>query len=378
MNQAELQTRLTRLLSYLNADSNNFALLSDASDLSLQLGDWPTATDLVIRALAIQPADVVMRYRMALILLNERRSTESLVITQALIDAGEAAPAIQFAHGRGLVIAHRFDEAEPVLGALLPDVAAYPSLPHLYMRTLHFLGRVEDAIAFAATYLDTHPDDAMAQGMLSLLHLDNDDIAAAEVFSAKALARSPNNLDALLTAGSVALAYDRATQAKAHFDHVLSLQGNSGRAWAGVGLVSMLATDLPSARDSLEKAVAYMPSHLGTQNALAWVQILQQDYAAARKTLEASLALDRNFSETHGTLAVLATYEGQWEQARRSAEIAVRLQPLSFSGRYAHSLILHHAGDEKAGQAMVKSVTDQVQVPGGGSLSDMLRRVTRR
>jgi tetratricopeptide (TPR) repeat protein len=323
-----LPDRLNQVLGYLALDPQNVALLAEASDLALQRGDLVAARELVERTLRLQPQDAVSRYRMAVILLAERQAEQSIALTQALIDAGEQHPAVRFAHARGLAMAARFADAEPVLAALLSENASFAELPHLYIRTLHYLGRIDDALRFAQTYTGTHPDDGVGQGMLGLLYLDHGDIARAGEVSATALDHAPNNVDALLTAGSVALAYENQDQAKAHFDKALALSADSGRAWAGLGLAKMLDLDLAAARTDFEKAVQFMPTHLGSHSALAWVQILQRDYAAARATLDASLVVDRNFGETHGGLAVVAALEGDWDHAKRLADTALRLQPL--------------------------------------------------
>lgn len=374
----ETQARLEKLLGFLQVDTDNFALLSDAADLSMQLGDFAVAKNLVKRALTLQPQDPLARYRTAVILLSERKPEDSVAITQALLEEGHLHAAVRFEHARSLVMLGRFDEAEPIFAGLLPEAASFRELPQLYIRTLHHLGKVDEAIAFASKYMNDHPEDGSVQGMLSLLHLDNNDIAQAAELSAKALERAPNNMDALLTAGSVALAYENETDAKTYFDKAIAIYGNSGRAWAGLGLVNMLAMDLPAARNDFERAVEFMPTHLGSQNALAWIQILQRDYAAAKKTLQASLDIDRTFGETHGGLAVLAAVEGDWDNAKRLAEMAVRLQPESFSGRFAQSLIMTHRGHPERAQAMVETVFKNFQVAGGGTLNDALRRFVVR
>ncbi|MES2534685.1 MAG: tetratricopeptide repeat protein [Pseudomonadota bacterium] len=372
------QVRLEQLLGYLEVDSGNFALLSEVADLYLQNGDWANARGVVERALALQPQHPVTRYRMAVILLGERRPEQSLAITQDLLDAGETHIAVRFEHGRGLAMSARFEEAEPVLAGLLSDAASFPELPHLYIRTLHYLGKVEQAIEFGAGYAAEHPDDAVAQGMLSLLFLDNNDLGQAAALSASALDKAPDNMDALLAAGSVALAFEKEDEAQTFFDKAISIHANSGRAWLGKGLVSMLHADLDSARADLQKAVELMPKHLGTYNTLAWIQILQRDHDAAKKTLETSLEVDANFGETHGGLAVLAAIEGDWDNAKRLADIAVRLQPESFSGQFARSLILGHRNHPERGQALLESMFSNFKVPGGGNLQDALQRFARK
>lgn len=372
------QARLQKLQGYLNADPNNFTLLSEASDLALQCGDWGTAKTLVERALALQPQDNVTRYRMAVILLSEDKPQESLAITQSLLDAGEAHPAVRYEYGRGLFLSSRFAEAEPVFAALLPEAASFAELPYLYIRTLHFLGKVKEAAAFAEDFLKVRPDDSLMQGMLGLLYLDDNDIDKAAALSAASLKLAPDNIDALVTCGTVALAFEKEDEAKSHFDKAVALHAENGRAWAGLGLVNMLKRDLPSAERDFEKAVRYMPTHLGSYNALAWIQLLQKNYAAAKKTLEAALSVDRTFGETYGSLAVLATMEGDWDEAKRLAETAVRLQPESFSGRFAQSLILEHRGHPERAKALVESLLKNATVPGGGNLLDVMVRFGAR
>lgn len=374
----EIRVRLEKLLGFLKVDSENFSLLSDAADLSLQVGDFAVAKSLIERALALQPEDPVSRYRLAVILLDEHKPEESVAITQALLEEGHSHSAVRFEHARALAILGRFDEAEPIFSGLLPEAASFRELPHLYTRTLHHLGKVGEAIEFADRYVIDHPEDGVAQGMLSLLHLDNSDIAQAADLSAKALERAPNNMDALLAAGSVALAYENEADAKTYFDKAISVYGESGRAWAGLGMVNMLNMDLPAARSDFEKAVGFMPAHLGSYNALGWIQILQHDYAAAKKTLQAAFDIDRTFGETHGGLAVLAAIEGDWENAKRLADTAVRLQPESFSGRFAQSLIMTHRGHPERAQAAIEAVFNNFNVAGGGTLNDALRRFVIR
>lgn len=374
MNMNEQQARLHKLQGYLNADSDNLALLMDAANLSMQLGDWSTAKGLVERTLVLHPNDAVTLYRLAVILLHLGQAQESVPVTQALIDAGKTHSAVRFAHAQGLALTGRSAEAEPILTELLPEAASFRELPYLYIRTLHYLGKVEEALSYANIYATEHPQDSMVQGMVSLLHLDNDNIVQAAQWSAKALGQAPDNLYALVTAGSVALAYEDAEAAKEHFDKAIALQPNNGRAWAGKGLVNMLGTDLDAAKGDFEKAVEYMPTHLGSYNVLAWIQIMQRDYVGAKRTLDRSMEIDPTFGETHGGLAVIAAIQGKWDQAKRLADTAMRLQSDSFAGQFAKSLVMTHRGHPGKAQAMVETVFTNFMVPGGGNLKDALQR----
>lgn len=370
----EQQARLHKLQGYLNADSNNLALLMDATDLSMQLGDWSTAKELVERTLTLQPNDAVTRYRLAVILLHLGQAQESVPITQSLIDAGKTHGAVRFAHAQGLALTGRFAEAEPIFTALLSKASAFREFPYLYIRTLHFLGKIEEALTYANIYAAEQPQDSMVQGLVSLLYLDNDNVEQAAQWSAKALAQAPNNLYALVAAGFAALAYEDEAAAKAHFDKATVLQPNNGRAWAGKGLVNMLDTDLDAAKGDFEKAIEYMPTHLGSYNVLAWIQIMQRDYVGAKQALGRSMEVDPTFGETHGGLAVIAAMQGEWEQAKRLADTAIKLQSDSFAGQFAKSLVMTHRGHPGKAQAMVEMIFTNFMVPSGGNLKAALQR----
>jgi Tfp pilus assembly protein PilF len=106
--------------------------------------------------------------------------------------------------------------------------------------------------------------------------------------------------------------------------------------------------------------------------------MMQNDLDAAQETLEAALRRDRNFGETHGTLAVLLISRQQWDEAGHEADIAVRLQPESFAGRFAQTLIIEHRGRPQLAQQMLKRIMEGFQAPAGGNLVDVVRRYAAR
>jgi len=372
---------LTRMLGYLRVDSKNFPLLSDAADLALQCGEWEIASELVQRALDERPDDAVSRYRRVIVLLHERRHREAVAMSGALLNEGNTQPALKFAHARALVMGEDYAPAESFLTLLMGDLARledYPTLPHLYIRTLHALGRTEEAIEVANRHLTAHPGDVLAKGMTSLLYFDQGDVDQANRFSEEALAHSPENADALLAAGSVALAREQDDQAKDHFNKLVSMQPDGGRAWLGLGMAEMRGNRMEEARESLQKAIACMPHQLATYNILAWLDIFRQDYAAARTTLEQCLSQDRNFGETHGTLAVLAAIEDDWDEAAQRAETAVRLDAESFAGRYAQTLLLKYRGQTARSDQLLAAILKGADLPWGGTLFDAMQRFAAR
>jgi tetratricopeptide (TPR) repeat protein len=214
--------------------------------------------------------------------------------------------------------------------------------------------------------------------MLSLLYIDADRLDEGQALAQQILARDPQNVDALLAAGTWLLAMEKADSALPAFSEVVTRHPDSGRAWLGIGLARLSAGDLDGAREALTRTVALLPSHLGSWNALAWVQMIQRDHAAASQTLHHALDINRNFGETHGTLAVLKAAQQEWAEAEHHAEVAVRLQPESFAGRFAQTLLLEHRGRPEEAALLLENMMRNYSAPAGGNLIDLVHRYAAR
>lgn len=369
--QAHEQERLQRLLAYLEQDPGNLLLLQDAVECAMQSGQWQLAAQLLDRVLQHSPRDRLARYQQAVALHHTCQHQHSLALTQALMNEDTPGPeALRFLHACNLCHVGRQAEAEPLLSALQPAADQFPGLAVFHVRALHAAGKLDQAMD-AAHALGDHP---VAQGMLSLIYLDADNLPKARELARAALASQSDNADALLAEASVCLAMEDAGQALPHFERVAHSHPQHGRAWLGIGLARMQQQDFPGALCALEKTVRLMPGHLGSWNALAWLQLLQGDLDAAEHSIGAAMAIDRNFSETHGTLAVLMAARQHWDIARREADLAVRLQHDCFSGRFAQALLLQQRGRGQAASKLVLGLLQQFKAPAGGSLTDVVRR----
>jgi len=72
---------------------------------------------------------------------------------------------------------------------------------------------------------------------------------------------------------------------------------------------------------------------------------------------------------------MLATFQGKQEEARQHAKRAVALDPMSFGGRMVQVLDMQRAGKGDLARQMVERGLKSQQVPGGGSLADMMKRM---
>lgn len=369
------QSRLARLQSYLDSDPDNFQLLADVADEAIPAGQLDVARSAIQHALELSPRDPFFRLRLSSVAIAEGNFDDAMAITAELLADGAMDWPVRFNHAFALLHVGRYAEAKEWLENLYREEAPAPTVIYLLVRSCHYLGQLESAIALALRHLELHPDDHRLVGMLSLLYFDADDLNNASLWSQRALASGGATVDALVAAGGVALAAEDASSARDLMNQAIGLEPRSGRAWTNLGLASLLQGQLDSAREALNRSVRYMPQHIGTRVALGWVQLLQGDLAAAETTFRDALAVDDNFGETHGGLAAVAAMRGDWDGADAFAKVARRLTPSSLSPYFSEIIRLHRDGKSEAANDLMKRALKRGHSPGGGTLLDMVARL---
>ncbi|MBL8474810.1 MAG: tetratricopeptide repeat protein [Methyloversatilis sp.] len=372
------RARLQRLEGFIERDPDNVNLLADAAECALSQGDLPRAREHLQRALELAPGNAPLKQQLSSVAIAEGNFDDGLALTAALLDDGVDEAAVRFNHAFALVSLQRHEEALPMLARLHDEQVPYPMVVRLLIRCHHYLGDLDEAIAVADAHLAAHGDDADVAGMLALLHFDNEDFGAARTWGARALGGAPDNLDALLAAGMVALSDEEVDAGKALLQRAVSAQPRNGRAWAGLGLAEMMTFDLPAAERMFGQAVKNMPTHIGSWHTLGWVQLLQGQVDAAEASFRAAFDIDDTFGESHGALAAVAATRGEWDKAERLAEVAKRLDPESMSVRYVDLLKAHRDApmDPAVTQRFLRQVLQATRAPGGtGTLADMAERL---
>ncbi|MBC7380448.1 MAG: tetratricopeptide repeat protein [Burkholderiaceae bacterium] len=370
--------RANRLESYLAADPDNYPLLCDLAGMYLQSAHKARARPLLERALRVRPNDHQAMYQMAVLDFFEQRLQESLARTHAILATGEASPVVQYQHACTLEKLERHEEAETLFKGLLDAQQDMPGLSGLYVRSLHCQNKLTEAESYIHACLASAPDDATMMGMLSLLYIDQDKNEEAPAVAGHVLETQPDNRDALVAQATALLAFENADAAGKVFEHAVAVAPVNGRAWLGWGLSDLMRGDLPHAQERLQSAVTFMPDNLGAWNTLAWAQILQDDLDGASATLAQCLKANDTFGETWGSMAVVAALRQQWDEAAEMSKKAIRLQPDTFAGRFAQTLIAEHRGRPERASALMQTMLNQVEVPGGGTLADMARRFAKR
>ncbi len=366
MNRTETSARLEQRLGFLAADPQNLNLISECTDLALELGRAGEAKQLAERGLELKPDDPYLKARLASARLASGDVAGALDILEPLLKAGVDAPEVRYNLGYALMLAGRYADAKAALGEV-----ALPAAALLRVRAHHYLGELDDAIKLAEDYATAHPDDAQVIGQLAMLYLDADDFPKARAWAERAIAEKKQTPEALFTAGFIALGDEDEVRAQELLDQAIELNPRSGRAWAGKGLAAMFGGDLAAGENALQRAVQHMPTHIGTWHALAWCQILRGDLDAAEASFRKAYELDRTFGETHGGMAVLQILRGG-SGARRRADTALKLDPRSFSGQYAKVLLEAKGEPERADG--VRRILAQQRALRGGTLVDLAAR----
>jgi Flp pilus assembly protein TadD len=158
------------------------------------------------------------------------------------------------------------------------------------------------------------------------------------------------------------------------FEEAARRKPNEGRAVSGLGMAKLLAGNAGGARDALRHAVALMPAHIGTWQALGWACVWLHAWDEAASAMREALELDRSFGESHGAVAVVAALAGRHEEAQAAIERALRLDPEALSARYAQMVLSGEAADPSKFERAARRVLSSRSLPGGLTVADLLAR----
>jgi tetratricopeptide (TPR) repeat protein len=375
----EMMQKLERTEGYLAADPGNTDLLGMVIDLSLSLGLLERAAAHAAAALERYPDDAYFRSRQGSVCLARRDWAGAAAIFAPLLGAF---PDVNLAYNLAYAYVWMGRHADACL-AMEPYMAAadlsVPALT-LLVRALHHSGDSESAMALVDRHLPRCQGEPDFLAAASLLYLDGDQLeragqlSEAALAAAEALGRVRRPLEALVVAGTLALAGTDAAMAVRHFDEVIARSPAEGRAWSALGAASLLKQDLPAARTQLEQALVYLPKHIGSWHLLGWCHIFGGDLAGAHDAFATALALDRNFGESHGGMAVVQAMRGERELAEASIARALGLDAQGLSARYAQMVLSGATADPARFRALAGRLLSSRKGAFGLNINELLAR----
>jgi len=348
----EVRQRLQRHEHFLAMDPNNPRLLADVIDLHLLLGQTEQAQRAVTTALQAFPDDPYFRFRQSHVWIAQARWDDAAVLLSTLaLELSDPAVAHNLAYVWFKL--RQYARARETLAPLVQDGNAAPDSVVLYLRSLHHLREVREALRVAELHLATLTDPQFL-GTTALLYLDNGQLDAARRLSRQAAAAPQRPIESWVVDGTLALADGELDSAQLSFEGALALQPNDGRSWSGLGMISLVQQDLPRAKEQLRRAASYLPQHIGTFHALAWCHLLSGDLAATEQAFEQALAIDRNFGESHGGLAVVYAIQQKTALAEQAIRRANGLDAGGLSARFAQMILDGDMPDQDAFRRMAR------------------------
>jgi tetratricopeptide (TPR) repeat protein len=365
--------RLASLRRFLDADPDNARLRRDVVTTAVAAGEFEYLRGLAEDRLASVPTDAEAQFDRATALIGLNDFAAALPVLQSL-DA--SIPGVRLDIGLCLYFLGQYAEAKPHLQGAYEAGDRSAQTLRLLLLTLHHLGAFDDIGAMVSANESVFSGDPQLAGLMSVACLDSGESARARHWANVALAADPDNADALTTDGTLrAVALD-AQGAKLAFKRAVTMRPQSGRAWLGLGTGSMLSGDFATATGQLERAVEFMPKHLGSWHSLAWAHLFGGRIDAAERVFKHVFELDRTFSESHGGLAIIAASRGDRAAAERHIEVAERLDADCNNAKFARAVLAGLGGGPEAFRA---DLMDSLKsIPGRGRLfEEMLGRANR-
>lgn len=378
--------RLELLEGFLREDPENPMLLADACETAIACGRHERALALLDTAQRLGLDAPEWTFRRAQLCIARRELDQAAALLEGLRRAAGEHPAISHdlayvAFLQGDMAACRRLLAPWLEGEgtahLSLDAAQLEPMQALWLRAMHRGQWLEEAWSWVENQTAARKLLPVAQGVASLLAIDTDHLERALGLADAALAVRPAHHEALVARATVALAQGANAAAQQLLQRALQSNGEDGRTWSTLGFASLQARNMPQAQAQLERAVGFMPGHIGTWHALGWARLLQGNQAGALEAFRQALGLDRNFAESHGAVGLVLAVAGQTAEARHHLEVAQRLDPANVTGRYALAVLSGDAGDVARLSALAAKLLDR---PGffGARLGEVFARQAGR
>jgi tetratricopeptide (TPR) repeat protein len=351
MENAQLDTvKLDRLAAMLNSDPSNRRLRVDCIDMALQMRRYEFAADLVEQGLAITPNDETLLFLKSNALIGCKNFADARTALGLLHTFDPLNLAIIQNLALCCYCMNDFAAARTHLESLYASGNRDLGVIRMLVSSCHHLSNMERAVEVADENKDRARGDAGLAGVFALVYLDDSRAADAAKFAALALRGQPNNIDALITDGTLRTSSGDIERAQQSYECVLTINPESGRALVGIGLLDMMRRDFVKAKTNLKKGLQHMPGHLGSWHALGWAHFVTGELDDAQKIFDHAMEMDRNFAETHGALGVIAAARGEVDKAEEYARVALKLDPENMSARVVESILAARGGDKARSQ----------------------------
>lgn len=332
--RSDLDTRLQRLLTYVDADPSNLSLIEEAATVAETCGQPDRAQTLLAPHLVNPALPDSARVTAALAALQLEQWPPARALLEEVHARHPTDPAIRF----NLAWCQAAQKETSSALALLDDhtLDTLPQACALQVQLLHAADKLDEALAAAKRHAHRHPEAPGLAAVISTLALDMEDLELA----ASSASRAGDLPEALVTKAMLALSADHNVAARDLFEAAVARSPHSARGRVGLGLAKLSQGLADEASDDLERGAAMFEDHPGSWLAAGWSHLIAKRLAQARACFETALRIDPNFCEPHGSLAVASILEGDDPSAKRLMATAFRLDRQCFSASLAQVLLL--------------------------------------
>lgn len=344
---AEPGARLQRLSRFLAVDPDNAALLRDYANEAWQVREYQACVLAIERLVTLGQTELGDHLMLARALRQQGRATQALDRLRGAATLWPRHPAIALETAYCHVAERDFEQALDALPPAADGDAADPELAarveSLRVRTLHHLGRLDDAVEAARRFEAEHGPHSHVQAAVLAVLVDLSSLQQAVQIAQSLL---PGGGDTQAAPYEVAeplalqaLDEQSAERAMHWVDWAQARRTDDGRIWLLKGLALLQSGQREAAIPALERAADLMPTHAGSHLGLGWACLLQGEHARARQAFEAAEQASPAFAEVYGSLAVLDVVEGRKDAARAQLRRAQGLDRHCASALFALALL---------------------------------------
>lgn len=338
----EKKSKLLRHVNFINLDQENLSLVLETIELSIELKEWDICKGIISNALVLFPKSAALNSHAGYMFMVLGDCQQAASYFNTAINLGEVSPIVYFNLAQTYLLLGQIDLSAKTLSAC-PDIEQQLPAEFLLLsaRLNHHLDNFEKAIAQLTTLHATYKTTPESAGLLSLiLFEEGKDYELAQKLADDALTKNPLALEALLARTSLNLHSGHYDQAFMDIGRAVHQYPTNGRAWSSLALVEFNNLAFEAASNAAQKAVEFMPEHIGTWHLLGWAYVMQSKFELALDAFKESYDLDRRFASTHAGLAAAYAHLGETKLANNHIKLADKLNPNGLPAMYAKMVLL--------------------------------------
>lgn len=357
LQSTEDNNKLLRYVSFLKLDVQNLPLTLQTIELAIELKNWDVCKNLILDALAIFPESSALNSYAGYVFMMLADCQQAVIYFNAAIDLGEINPIVYFNLAQTYLFVGDIESSLNTLNAC-PELEQV--LPQEFLllsaRLNHHLDNskksIEQLVALHTSYKIT-PESA---GLLSLiLFEEGKDYELAQKLADEALAKNPFAIEALLARTSLNLDSGNYDQAFIDINRAVHQYPTNGRAWSSLALVEFNNLHFESASHAAQKAVEFMPEHIGTWHLLGWAYVMESKFDLALDAFKKSYELDRRFAATHAGLAAAYAHMSELKLANNHIKLADKLSPNGLPAIYAKIVLLNKENKQDEANSLLET-----------------------